>query len=80
MSYKTYPDYLRSPQFQIVKKMAVDRSGGRCEKCKIKSATHVHHIKYPPWGTYEKDASGVIALCHDCHYEIHREEIERRGK
>ena len=33
--------------------------------------TDIHHVKYPPWGTFEKDASDLLAICHECHCEIH---------
>jgi len=31
----------------------------------------VHHTKYPPWGTFEWNADGLIDVCHGCHCKIH---------
>lgn len=72
--YVTYSEYLRSPQYRIVREMAIIRSKGICERCRVSKVTEVHHIKYPPWGTVEEDASNLLAVCHKCHCEIEGKE------
>lgn len=74
MSYKTYGEYLTHPNYKRVRQMAIDRSGGLCEQCKQRPVTEVHHIQYPEWGTFEKDATYLLALCHECHCEVHGKE------
>lgn len=72
--YRTYEEYLRHPQYLAVRSQAIQRAGGVCERCKERAVTEVHHVRYPPWGTFEKDASGLLAICHACHCELHDKE------
>ena len=74
MTYKTYQEYLQHPKYRAIRQQAIDRSGGMCELCETREVTEVHHIKYPKWGTFEKDASKLLALCHRCHCLIHGKE------
>jgi hypothetical protein len=71
MSYTNYRQYLASPEFNRIRLLAKRRSGGTCEMCKAKPSTEVHHTKYPPWGTFEWNADGLIDVCHGCHCKIH---------
>lgn len=72
--YRTYEEYLNHPIYQGIRAQAIARSGGICERCKERPVTEVHHVKYPAWGTFEEDASGLLAVCHVCHCEIHDKE------
>ena len=54
--------------------MAIARAKGKCEMCGQRRVTEVHHLKYPPWGTFEKDAKHLRAVCHQCHSKIHGKE------
>lgn len=69
--YSTYWEYLRHPQFKAVRQLAIERSGGICERCGMRTVTEVHHVTYPAWGTFEDNADGLLAVCHQCHCEIH---------
>lgn len=71
LPYATYDEYLKHPAFQAVRTQAIERSGGICEQCGERTVTEVHHVKYPPWGTFEKDAEWLLAVCHQCHCEFH---------
>lgn len=68
--YQGYAEYLKTPEFQAVKRAAFERAGGVCEACKVRPARDPHHIKYPPWGTYDIPEN-IQALCHECHCEAH---------
>ena len=49
------------------------RAGNICEKCGLQTASEVHHLKYPPWATFDVPEN-LIAVCHDCHCRIHNKE------
>ncbi len=68
--YKTYAEYLQHPRFLAVRRKAMNRAVGRCEQCRDRFPTEVHHKRYPPWGTFDVPEN-LIALCHDCHCAIH---------
>ena len=72
--YKTYEEYLQHSRYLAVRQLAIDRSGGDCELCEKRPVTEVHHIEYPKWGTFEKNADKLLALCHRCHCLIHGKE------
>jgi len=72
--YRTYQEYLKHPIYLAVRKTAIVRSGGVCERCKDRAVTEVHHLSYPKWGAFEKDASRLLAICHQCHCEIEGKE------
>lgn len=71
LPYATYDEYLAHPQYQAVRAQALKRAGGECERCHERPVTEVHHVQYPPWGTFEENADHLLALCHECHCEIH---------
>lgn len=72
--YNSYQEYLAHPLYRMVRQRAIDRSQGICERCKSRPVTEVHHLEYPPWGTFEKDASKLQAVCHECHCELEGKE------
>jgi hypothetical protein len=72
--YSNYSEYLAHPCYLAIRKIALDRAGGVCERCNERSVTEVHHVEYPPWGTFEKNADNLLAVCHECHCEIHGKE------
>jgi hypothetical protein len=73
LPYRTYKEYLKHPKFRVVRQEVIKRAGGVCEKCKERRATEVHHLKYPPWGTFDVPEN-MIAICHPCHCEVHGKE------
>jgi hypothetical protein len=44
-----------------------------CERCHGRPPTEPHHLRYPPWGTFDVPEN-MIAVCHPCHCEIHGKE------
>lgn len=73
MTYKTYAEYLRHPLFRAVRAKAIERANGLCELCNARRVTEVHHLKYPPWGTFDV-VENLLAVCHQCHCKIHGKE------
>ncbi len=68
--YRSYREYLKHPRFLAVRKQVFDRAGGVCERCGQRPPTEPHHLRYPPWGTFDAPEN-MIAVCHGCHCEIH---------
>jgi three-Cys-motif partner protein len=73
LPYASYAEYLRHPKFRAVRSVVIARSGGTCERCKARRVTEVHHLIYPKWGTFDVPEN-MIAICHQCHCEIHGKE------
>lgn len=69
--YTSYAEYLGHPTFLKVRAQVVERAHGHCEYqgCGEPMA-EVHHLKYPPWGTFDVPEN-IIAICHQCHCLIH---------
>lgn len=72
--YKSYAEYLQTPEFLRVRGEVMRRSRGHCE-CDTdgpchRSATEVHHLRYPAWGTFDTP-DNLIAVCHECHERLH---------
>jgi hypothetical protein len=65
--YSTYDDYLRHPVFRAVRSVAMRQAGGLCG-CGA-PATEVHHVRYPPWGTFDVP-SNLQPVCHGCHCRL----------
>lgn len=68
--YRTYREYLKHPRFLEVRAKVFDRAAGLCERCKVRPPSEPHHLRYPPWGTFDVPEN-MIAVCHPCHCEIH---------
>lgn len=75
---------------KAMKKAAVKRKGGKCERCgynKCLDALHFHHINSDEkefglaqsgythsWETYLEEVNKCLLVCANCHAEIHSEE------
>jgi len=47
---------------------ALRRDGFRCVCCG-EPASEMHHLDYPPWGTFDVP-SNMESVCHACHCRI----------
>lgn len=68
--YRTYREYLRHPKFLKIRTEVFARADGKCERCRQRPPTEPHHLRYPPWGTFDVPEN-MIAVCHPCHCDIH---------
>jgi hypothetical protein len=68
--YRGYQEYLRHPRFLEIRAEVFRRAGGKCEQCGQRPPTEPHHLRYPPWGTFDVPEN-MIAVCHLCHCEVH---------
>lgn len=71
--YKGYDNYRRHWLYQVIREVAISRGWGLCELCATRDVTEVHHDKYPVWGAFDTP-SNLVAICHECHCEIHNKE------
>jgi hypothetical protein len=72
--YSTYREYLKHPKFLNIRSIVLSQASFICQVCNSEPATQVHHVRYPPWGTFDVPEN-LIAICHRCHYEVHKNEI-----
>lgn len=65
-----YPKYLKTPEWQQRRYIALERAGYRCQVCNASNVQlNTHHRTYERRG-HELD-SDLITLCQDCHYIFH---------
>lgn len=60
-----YGRYLASREWALKKNAVRERSGGICERCKIRPAVNVHHQTYERIG--REELTDLIDLCRQCH-------------
>lgn len=65
----TYAVYLNSPEWGRKRREALDRAGGKCERCTETENLEVHHITYDRLG-YERPQD-LQVLCNPCHAAEH---------
>ena len=64
-----YIEYLKSADWKERRKELMEEAGHVCSSCGAK-ATQLHHLNYYNLGEEVLDQD-VVALCKDCHDEIH---------
>lgn len=69
MPFKNYRDYMRSPEWQVLRAQVVIRDKGICQECS-KTGSHVHHMSYE--NGPNEEGENLILLCKECHDAIHR--------
>jgi hypothetical protein len=70
--YRNYTEYLAHPHFRRIRSEAMKRAGWKCQRCGAR-ATQVHHLRYPPWGTFDV-VENLEPVCYRCHCLIHGKE------
>ncbi|TSA24390.1 HNH endonuclease [bacterium] len=73
-----YKEYRKSKEWKDLKKLALERANNTCEICG-KSAQVVHHRSYPS-NFKDDNLDNLQVLCKDCHYKIHKKQIEYKKK
>ena len=64
-----YDRYLESPAWAERRRLVLERAGGKCEGCRKRLATQVHHLTYEHVGN--ELLFELVAVCRDCHERIH---------
>ena len=68
--FAIYQNYIASDKWKEKRVLALERDNYLCQKCKIKSASDVHHLSYENLGN--ENLNELLSLCRECHLEIHR--------
>jgi hypothetical protein len=71
---KWYQTYLQSTEWKEKREKVLLRAQGICEGCRENKATVVHHLNYKHVG--DELLFELVALCEECHYKVHKDEIE----
>ena len=69
---REYQQYLRSPGWKLRRQVALDRAGGFCEDCAVRSNFDVHHKTYKRKGNERPE--DLVAVCRQCHKARHEGE------
>jgi hypothetical protein len=64
-----YARYLASPEWFVVRRIALAAAGGRCQVCNGVEQLNVHHRSYERLGA--ELLADVIVLCRACHELFH---------
>lgn len=76
-SVTNYGAYLRSPEWQNIRRRKLAAVVYDCECCGHQ-ATQVHHRDYRPRVLSGEDLSPLVALCRQCHYTIEYDDAGRK--
>jgi 5-methylcytosine-specific restriction endonuclease McrA len=68
----SYDGYLRSAQWQRIRREALDWAWYRCQLCNDEGELHVHHRTYERFG--REHPADLIVLCRACHEQFHQVE------
>ncbi len=64
-----YQAYLYSDKWKAKRHKVLIRAKFKCEQCKKKRATQVHHLTYKR--IFKEQLSDLQAVCSSCHMRIH---------
>ncbi len=67
---REYRRYLKTEGWKQRRQVALDRAGGFCEDCGVRSNLEVHHRTYKRKGAERPE--DLVAVCAACHDERHR--------
>lgn len=70
-------DYLRSDEWDRIKRLAIQLADGRCRGCNTPDNIEVHHRTYARRGF--EDVEDLTVLCAACHDAVHLVADGRRG-
>ncbi len=70
-----YADYLKSEEWALRRDLVMQRTGGRCEGCRLKAASEVHHLTYAH--VTQEFLFELVALYADCHERVHADPAAR---
>lgn len=62
--------YLKSPEWHDLREQVLERDGWKCVICEFDGRLDGHHVRYPE-NPYECPGYFVVALCRECHDEVH---------
>lgn len=66
--YKGYPEYLRSDDWKIKRKLVLKRDKNICQSCLAAKASEVHHVTYKH--IFNEPLFDLVSVCTPCHISI----------
>ncbi|MDP8286265.1 MAG: HNH endonuclease signature motif containing protein, partial [Candidatus Electryonea clarkiae] len=75
---KKYKEYRKSKKWEDLNNAALKKASYTCEICG-KPAQVVHHKTYPS-NFKDDNLNNLQVLCKDCHYKIHKKQIDYKKK
>ena len=66
---QSYQDYLRSEQWQQLRRKVLKRDLHICQGCLAQPASEVHHTTYAH--ARREFCFELVSLCRDCHARLH---------
>jgi 5-methylcytosine-specific restriction endonuclease McrA len=73
-----YDEYLKTPQWEILRQRVLQRCQNVCEGCGVAPAREVHHLTYA--NIYNELLYQLVGLCSNCHRKAHGHEITHANK
>jgi hypothetical protein len=67
-----YNEYLQTPEWQNIRKEALQRAGYKCQLCSEIRLLHIHHNTYENIGN--ENPKDLIVLCESCHAKFHNKD------
>jgi len=67
----SYKQYLQSPHWNEVRKLAIENAKGKCQLCNNNKYLNVHHRTYIHLGNEQNNLSDLTVLCKNCHEKFH---------
>lgn len=65
--YEAYANYLKSPEWRVLRKEVLKRDKYKCVDCGAFGKLQVHHIHYDGVETMTFSVDQCVSVCHDCH-------------
>lgn len=65
-----YAEYLQTPEWQEMRRFALEAAGHRCQVCNSAKSLQVHHRTYERRG--HEDLQDLTVLCKSCHELYHK--------
>lgn len=75
-----YEEYLKSPQWQTIRRKKAKEQNNLCEIChkKVLKGYHIHHKTYI---RFKKERlNDLMFLCEDCHIKLHSKQNKGKTK
>jgi len=63
-----YIRYINSKAWIIIRGLAIERAGGKCQRCGRKEELRVHHLNYERLG--QENDEDLLVVCSRCHNDI----------
>jgi hypothetical protein len=70
-----YLKFLKTPYWNEVKTIVLDRDGHKCTKCNSTKFLHVHHTTYRHHFNEKDHIEDLITLCDMCHKKEHKNKL-----